>query len=347
MSRVPCLKPHEPVPPPHRRRARARCLSTLCGALALGCTSQCEAPEQKDSPATIVPPSRPKVAPAAPVQRPLGRMVEELRRSNRVTFVEPTNAERSEYRRWVGGVDEAARAGTLPSTPPPEGFLGRWADSGTTWLLAEAPDTRRGAGLVAIRPASRRRVIIEAPHSYFDVGTLELSMAAFEQLSARALLVNTFHRGGRGSKEERTRRALSGESPSDVAHNARSFFAAAHEELVKAEPGAIAVQLHGFRDDAAPDVDAIVSASRTRASPQLVAAQLGPVLGKERVAVYPDQIRKLGGTQNVQAQLSRKLDAGFIHLELSASVRTRLNEDTELRRRFLEALQAGLDLQSP
>jgi hypothetical protein len=73
-----------------------------------------------------------------------------------------------------------------------------------------------------------------------------------------------------------------------------------------------------------------------------MARALSGVLGNDRVRIYPDQIRVLGGTTNVQAQDSRRLRSAFYHLELSASLRGRLTSDKALTLRLVQALGAGV-----
>jgi hypothetical protein len=86
-----------------------------------------------------------------------------------------------------------------------------------------------------------------------------------------------------------------------------------------------------------PNVDAIVSASGTRADPVSAARALGRALGI-RAAAYPTEIRVLGGTLNRQAKYSIAAGSSFLHLEMSRSLRDQLTKDPARLALFIEAL---------
>jgi hypothetical protein len=206
----------------------------------------------------------------------------------------------------------------------------------------EAPDHKRGAGIVVVRPSYGAPVMVEAPHSFFDLGTLDLSLIAFEVLQARALLVNTLHRGGTGTKQQRRERALSGESEMDAAHNPDTFLARAHARLTRLQPELVALQLHGYSDKRVPGVRVVVSAARTKANAGAVADALAAVLGPGAVRLYPDEVDVLGGTTNSQARASRKAGTGLLHLEMSAALRRELRADAALAKRFMQAVGSAV-----
>lgn len=263
-------------------------------------------------------------------------------RDRRVQFQAPDDTQAKDYLSWLHHVAEAAWSDGLPEQTPPPGFTGRLAESGSLWMLVEQPARRRGAGVVILRPAATVPVIVEAPHSFFEPETLKLSVQVFQELQARALLVNTAHRGGLGNRDERVKLALSGDSPSDVAHNPNSHFARAHRSLVAMDPSVTTLQLHGFRDDGAKGVEVIVSAARSTARIQPLVSSLKQLLGSSKVKSYPDEIEVLGGTRNEQAKVSRELKSPFVHLELAASLRQRLAKDDALVRAFAQALGKGV-----
>jgi hypothetical protein len=242
---------------------------------------------------------------------------------------------------WIRGIVRAAVTDELPGLTPPAGFVGRIADSGRFWLLAEEDARKRGAGLCVLRTGKARSLLIQAPHTFFDRGTLEIALAAFERLEARALLINTMRRSNADTKKERAKDAREGDSPQDLAHAKRSFFSTAHVELTKADPEMVVVQIHGFKDSRAPGVDVVVSASKTEGDARAVAARLRDVVAGDGVRLYPDQIDDLGGTKNRQAELSRAAKAAFVHVEISSAFRNRLNGDPELLKRFVDALAAA------
>jgi hypothetical protein len=215
---------------------------------------------------------------------------------------------------------------------------------------ALADNTSNAVAAIAIRAGRAREVAVEAPHTFFDRGTLPIAATAFEAMSARALLVNTVHRYSalrerpegmdeRGDEDE----AAAKRSASDVAHAPSSFFQAAHEALLEGVPGIWAIQVHGFHDAAAPGVSVIVSAAGTRADAAGAASACRTRLGDDGVKAYPTEIGILGGLTNVQARSSARAGAPFYHVEIGRSLRDRLGADAAARRRFAEALPSPPD----
>jgi hypothetical protein len=270
----------------------------------------------------------------------MGRL-EALRQGGRTRQVEPPGEEEERaFETWVAEVARAAIAGGPPPAGAPQGFALEEIPGRGVWVLCEQDGRRRGAGAFALRAGPAAPVLIEAPHTFFDQGTLPLAAAIFEAQRARALLINTVHRyEGRPAPDDEGAEAGRRRPPphSDVAHAERSFFLAAHRALIQAIPGALAVQLHGFQDTSAPGVAAILSAAGGRADVGALLASLRAALPGEAIRVYPTELQKLGGESNVQARASNAAGAPFYHLELSRSLRDRLVDDPALRRRFAAA----------
>lgn len=125
---------------------------------------------------------------------------------------------------------------------------------------------------------------------------------------------------------------------SDVAHAERSFFHAAHRELVALVKGAVTVQIHGFKDDKSEGTGVIVSAAKTNADAAALAARLGPAVEGTKVRLYPTDVSILGGTINQQARTCRELGAPFFHIEIARTLRDGLGADKQKRARFAAAL---------
>jgi hypothetical protein len=281
---------------------------------------------------------------------------------DRVAYREPGDAELEAYRSWIRDVLSVRPGDTRVPAAPPGFVLERL--SRDTLLLAERPDSRRGAGAIAIRTSdapgdAAAGLIVEAPHTFFDVGTLPIAVAFYERARSRALIINTVHRNSAranaGANEKPSPDAGTGAevdeedpepSPSDVAHAARSFFLAAHEELAAAWPDAITLQVHGFgegvRDEVPAGTSVILSAAGTPASIEGAARSLGGLLGADAVRLYPSEVRVLGGLTNVEARASAKLGARLVHVEMSRSLRDRLTRDEGLLGCFVDAF-AGAD----
>ncbi|WP_437963610.1 hypothetical protein WMF04_28230 [Sorangium sp. So ce260] len=344
-------------------------------------------------------------------QGALDEQIAPLRKGGRHMIAEPPDdAEEETYVGWVAAAGLAAQTRQPPPAAAPPGFTLRVVPGRDLWVLSEDGSRRRGAAAVVLRVGTARPLIVEAPHTFFDRGTLPVALAVFEAQQARALIVNTSHRyggrpkpsnaagddegtegaggegaddgaaeaeatgggaraagggrgaggatgaggnhggggsgrggggGARGDARAARERLAASLAFADVAHAERSFFLSAHRALLQSSPGIPAVQLHGFQDSSAPDAAAIASAVGPGADLERLLAPLRAVVSDGKVIAYPAEINKLGGATNVQARWSRQMGAPFYHLELSRTLRDKLIEDKDLRRRFAAAF-AGL-----
>ena len=267
------------------------------------------------------------------------------RDSKNVRYVAPNSAELEVFSTWFRSVVASAETHTQSVAQAPMGFELDTSNA-SFWLAGEQASHKRGVGAFVVRVGPALNWVVQAPHTFFDVGTLEIAATCFEVLNARALLVNTVRRSNSDEqdmqREERAELARGGEADSDLAHAPRSFFSTAHATFVQSAASYSTLQIHGFRDELLPQVSAVVSAAGTNASAGALARHLQAVLGPEAVRLYPSQVKKLGGTGNVQAQLSKASGSAFIHLELSRTLRDRLKADAEYRRTFAATLKAGL-----
>lgn len=330
---------------PHETRDRTRYVLLRQGwgswvwiLASFGCTpTVCNAKHEPDVSETrqpLLPVSRPRT-PASKMPAELVRTVNELRRASGVSYRPASSTEATVFANWV----RVTLAKPAAETSAPEGFSARQYEAANLLLLAETRN-RRGANVTVLRSDFAANVFVEVPHSFFDAGTLPIGFQLFDELGARALLINTFHRGGNDSAEVRKRLALSGRSPFDAAHREDSYFHIAHRAAVQEAPDAWFVQLHGFSDESVPGVDAIVSPGPTQTDVAPLAQRFRAELPDFEFRVYPEEIRTLGGTTNVQGKLNREVSAPFVHLELSARLRERLQEDPRVMARFARAFWA-------
>jgi hypothetical protein len=208
------------------------------------------------------------------------------------------------------------------------------------WILHERHDQRRGAGVVVLRRGPARDVAIEAPHTFFDQGSLPIALVAFDSQRARALVVNTVHRLRAATSVpsevlDEDDESANQAPASDVAHANVSFFLSAHEALLETVPSMLTIQIHGFRDDSAPGAMVVLSAAGSNAA--LPLASVRDVVG-DTVRSFPTDLRKLGGTTNVEAKASRRASAPFLHVEIAKTMRDKLVADERLCQRFALAL---------
>jgi hypothetical protein len=269
------------------------------------------------------------------------------RKGANVRYLSPGASELEDFGGWFRSVVAAAESNVLTTQMAPTGFE---LDSSEApiWIVGEQATHQRGAGAFVVRAGPAANWVVQAPHTFFDVGTLEIALACFDALNARALFVNTVRRSTSSDSsdehlehDERADLARSGEGDADLAHLPSSFFSTAHATFLQSATSYSTLQIHGFRDELLPQVSVVVSAAGTKASADAIAAGLRSTLGNDAVLLYPSQVKKLGGTRNVQARLSKAAGSVFVHLELSRSLRDRLKADPELRRAFAMALKAG------
>lgn len=214
-----------------------------------------------------------------------------------------------------------------------------WDVHGARYLaLLERADDPRGAGAYVFRVGEKAApVILQAPHAYFDLGTGRVAAGMFfgsrKGPRARALFVNTLHRYERGEPERSSR--------ADVCRRPDHLFSLATDRALRALPGALVIQLHGFDGESAPDgVDMILSAGvRETPSPALaaIAERVRAEFG-DGVRLYPTEVDVLGGTTNVQGRLATAHRAGFVHVEMIKRLRDRLRKEPELRHTLARAL---------
>ena len=202
-------------------------------------------------------------------------------------------------------------------------------------IVQEHPSTQRGGGIYVIRCGKSDNLIIQAPHSFYDLETGRLAIALFVLGNARAVFLNTIHRY----------RALPREHisdpvhPADVAHEAGSFFHAATVGAAVGDRQLRFVQLHGF-EKRRSRARVIVSSGLASSPPLEFSRKLEKQL--PGVRTFGHDSKTLGATTNVQGRmLNRQTPGRFLHIELSLSTRKRLLGSRSQQRALLAALKGA------
>ena len=219
----------------------------------------------------------------------------------------------------------------------PEGFVAY--DVGSLVVLCEAEN--HGGGAFVLRSDAQSPAVIEVPHSFYDLKSLDAGLALFSRLGARALLVNTTHRYRGADCQRQNEGSHSDSCESDMTHSESTLFQAAHRGLIEGNADAMAIQVHGFAPRA-QDPDIIVSNADTDACYTQVADALNERLPNHITFEYPEDIHELGGTLGVQAKHMQAKGRRMMHLELSKRLRTELSSDTALASDFAAAVAVGL-----
>jgi hypothetical protein len=316
----------------------ARCLMAL---LAVACNAkQCR---RDPAPQTVAGPQLvrdPEPMPATPTTCPAAIVAARRGGRDADRYAVPTPEETVALSQAVAQLLEhgaAARAAAAAAANTAGYELVEVPELPGTVLLRELDTRMRGGGAYLLRLQTSSRTVVQAPHTFFDEGTLPLSCELFQRSSALALFVDTAHRYLAADVDEQ------GDHPADVAHAAASLFQAATAGLLQVAPGATVVQLHGFATRASGR-SVVLSAGVLQANAPLTtqaASLLTKVLGAG-VARFPDDTRELGALKNVQGIATRAAGGRFLHVELDASLRKLLLSDAALRARFLDALASSV-----
>lgn len=229
----------------------------------------------------------------------------------------------------------------------------QWQNSGWQWQyktqqafarLQPIAPSMSGQGAFLLRqqeqskPLGRGQIalLIQAPHRFYDTHTGQIALLLSTESNVQALAWNTVPR-----YQNKDPRSLS-----DLAHQPNSIFALFAVQFALQNPAGRVIQLHGFSTDkrdteAAKNSQIIVSSGTVPASDS--ARKVAQCLSQniQKVSLYGEDVQELGGTRNSTGQQLRKLSfTGFIHLEMSLSLRKKLLEDGALRQQFARCLSA-------
>ncbi|MFH2036765.1 MAG: dockerin type I domain-containing protein [Candidatus Zixiibacteriota bacterium] len=209
-------------------------------------------------------------------------------------------------------------------------------------ILERTPEsTSRYWGTFIFNPDPLRyKLVIEAPHSRYDINTGYQAFRIFYSLGSRALFINGIHRcnGTTESTCDGTTSACGESGPykySDQAHVVLGTFQVTTEELLNAIPDMIVVQPHGFtKESGDPD---IIMSNGTRYTPteDLILILRDNLLTQDNsltfkiahidldwdklVARTNTQGRLLNGSPDPCGTYASSCSGGFIHLEQAYS----------------------------
>ncbi len=201
-------------------------------------------------------------------------------------------------------------------------------------VMREKAGKRRGGGFYVIRCGKAAPLVLQAPHSFYDVGTGKLVRKLFAEGNARAAFWNTVHRY-KASPDEKREDPI---HPADVAHEPGNLFhAAAMGAAANAEIKF--VQVHGFAATEQIPFEIILSSGQK-------SLKAVPLRGKfealGKVALYGEETRSLGAATNAQGRaLNRSKPGRFLHIELTRDLRRQLSKSRKLRQQFLNALSGS------
>ncbi len=216
-----------------------------------------------------------------------------------------------------------------------------WCADGSI-LLWSAPGSGNAALALRTHP-SAAALVVQTPHSFYDLNTMAEGVVVFETVGARALLSSGTHRCGSDTEagcSGSTSSCSAGSAPyriSDMAHTEESMFQAMHEALADGLPGTSSISLHGFTQSGASVSDGTTQAtSPTSLSAQLTDA-LTAALPAENITSCNDygaanhdvrlcgttnaQGRYLNGSADPCGTAASAASGRFIHLEQNLVLR--------------------------
>lgn len=219
------------------------------------------------------------------------------------------------------------------------------SDSGTVFIILREEAPYQGGGIYVFRTHTRgkRPLLLQAPHYKSDVRSGEIATYLFQQSDATALFCNSMKRECSGKDQAGDVE----DSPCDMAHNPKALYQAATIGFCMTYPETLIVQIHGFKANSAIKGSdgrlIILSQGRSFQSdrwPINLAALLFAEVYGEQVLVYDRDTNFYGATSNVQAHYVNRLGrGGFLHIELSRTLREHLVSEPDAAFQFLTLLR--------
>jgi len=190
--------------------------------------------------------------------------------------------------------------------------LAKRVDTATHRTFYEVTDSTsrpRGWGRILIDTTGAARLGIEVPHPKADQDSEKLGVDLFQRVPGSVLVIAGAHRRAAPDKQ------------ADMAHTNESVFETVHEIL--AQRKLPVMQLHGFRNETAPDSDVVISAGPALHSPYVdrIAQRLKEA-GLSVCEPWVTGCEGLEATTNVQAQWITAHGGDFAHVEVSHDARS-------------------------
>ncbi|AEV89235.1 hypothetical protein ACWT_8226 [Actinoplanes sp. SE50] len=254
-----------------------------------------------------------KGKPPAAVQQDPAQLIAELTRgiSPSNPYRDPKADERTTIRQAARAIADQDANGNRDRLFSDLGFVvHRGTDPATgrafDMYIATGTD-KRTWGAVLIDTTRKPGIVLEVPHTGFDLNTEKLGLALHREVDSSVLLVAGAHRQAAGGL-------------GDVAHNDKSLFHLFATEL--AGKGLEQLQLHGYADKNLPDSEAVVSTGKARVGP--LAREVADALADAGVDICRAWKRRCGeleGKTNAQGRVASLEGDQFVHVEMSYSIR--------------------------
>jgi hypothetical protein len=192
-----------------------------------------------------------------------------------------------------------------------------------------------GAGMLALRCGAAVPIVWQAPHPFFDRHSGDIILRWFTDGKSRAAMWATVHRY-RATADELQAADI---HPADVTREPGSLFHAMTVALARADNKLRFIQVHGYADSTEPRYRAILSTGDRSHPLSALGERMNSLVGP--VGIYGVHDVRLAGTRNVQGRALADVPGRFIHVELSATTRDAILDDSERGVAVGNALEAG------
>ncbi len=211
---------------------------------------------------------------------------------------------------------------------------------GELLFFQEAASNLSGRGLFAIHNGSHVKPwLLQAPHAKSDKDTGKIAALMFTDGSFKAAMWNSVPR--KTSVDN-----LSSSVTADMAHLTGTYWHALTEVFARYSGVGRIIQLHGFqqskRKSAAGRESEIIISAGHHYPPQWVqaTAQCLKKFLPGKISLYPYDVKELGATTNAQNQLLQSIGFnGFLHIEMSRSMRHKLVKRQDLRQLLVSCIR--------
>jgi hypothetical protein len=202
--------------------------------------------------------------------------------------------------------------------------LGFQIEKNNAFLILKENQEKTGKGIYIFNTKGSIPIILEAPHFPSDKHTGSITARFIEEGPFLAAAWSSVHR-----------------KKGNLAKEPKSYFNAFSRAFGRAYPKGIIIQFHGFKNDKGDprklSTDLIYSS--TLSAPPSRFFTYGKCLKQLPIQLlfYPQEVKVLGGTKNINAEKYREVtkEGLFLHLEMSLNLRKKLLKDKSLRASFI------------
>lgn len=208
-------------------------------------------------------------------------------------------------------------------------------------ILVEHGENRAGKGFYIFSTTTKSDNVLMIPHGLYDYHTSDIGMQLMLEGDFAAISFNTVHRYGNKKLKGSTSHATW-----DMADLYNTYFTSFTRAFIHAFPKGHLLQLHGFsrkkrKSFEGEDSDIILSTGSEKTTWQM---ELFSDCLKLKIPgmtrMYPDEVQELGGTKNTIGSIMRSSGhTGFLHIEMSLTMRKKMNQEKEVRTSFLKCVE--------